>query len=178
MPSVAPRALHLHPVFPSEQLVPGVTEVTYASVARALVATAKQADPQNLEGSTWLDPGGLDTPCVMTAIELAHHGESSFDGQHCDLWRMWVLVSANDMQEAPERLYDYIDDTGPKSIVVAMEAAGAAWRNASLYGPIGDVQWMGFAHVPSDIQSTGWVSFGGPEYYGAPLLFKVLYGRS
>lgn len=146
--------------------------VSLLDVAKAIKETAIAADPGVLNGYEWLYPAPV-APAVVVTVEFDYNERKTMDQQHFDMWRVWVLLSNADSVSAAEQLYEYIDDRGDRSIPAQFNLSTAVWRN---YSGISQIAWYGFARLPSSIQGPGLVSFGGPEYWGAPLLFQVLYG--
>ena len=146
-----------------------MADISMMGVAKALSATAAQAWDE-LNAYHFVAPMP-QAPAVMVVPEFRFNELSTMDRQRHGLWRMWVLVSAVDVDDQAELLYQLIDTHGDRSIPEAMRSANAAWRNTG----ISSVEWLGFARMPTDIQGPNHLSWGGPEYYVAPLLFQVRY---
>lgn len=96
------------------------------------------------------------------------------DGIECQWWRLWVLLSSSSIEDSAERLFEYIDTVGERSISARFEAADAPWR---LVPGLSDVYIYGFARLPSDMQGPQYISFGGPNMWGTAFLIRVLYGN-
>ena len=146
--------------------------VQLRDVACAIADTVKQADPGVLEVYHFYHPNPM-TPFAVVTMELDFLDRHSMDRMEFQKWRVTLGVQVGDLGEAALALLDYVDDAGPKSVRAAFRSADAAWR---LVPGISDISYFGFGRMPMSVQSAGWISFGGPEFWGVPLIFDVKYG--
>lgn len=141
-------------------------------VAAAIRDTCVEADPTRLNGYRWLCTAPV-SPAVVVTPELEFYDIKTMDNQQFQNWRVWVVVANGDQEDSAMQVYDYIDDAGDLSIYQAFKSPTAAWRDLS---GLAEAYVAGFARVQSSIQGPGWVSFGGADLWGVPLLVKVKYG--
>jgi len=146
--------------------------IALRQVAQAIAATCRQADP-SLEVYHYLAPSP-GVPAAMVTMELDFMDVHSMDRMEFQLWRVWVIVQLGDPDEAALQLLDYVDDGGATSIRAAFRAPDAAWRAVT---GLSEISYFGFGRMPTSVQTPGWVSFGGPEFWGVSLIFRVRYGE-
>lgn len=114
----------------------------------------------------------IDAPAILVNFESSPQTPSAMDGQEHEYWRIWVVAGSEDMDESALIVYGYTDECGEMSINAAMQAADAHWRDVE---GISEMDVVGFARVPSDVQGPYWIDFGGATYWGAAILVRVLY---
>jgi len=141
-------------------------------VAQAIADTAVQAD-SNLNGYPWLNPAPT-TPAVCVNLETEMMERRTFrEDMGGDWWRAWVLVDYIDSEESAINLLRYASSVGPLSIPEAFKPPTAAYRSVE---GISQIVWHGFGRVSGEFQGPSPISFGGPDYWGVPLLFRAYIG--
>lgn len=127
-------------------------------------------------------PGGLsvyrtlvqapEVPAALINFETSPQTPSTMDGQEHEYWRVWIIADSQDLEEAALIVYGYSDECGDMSINAVMQSANAYWRSVD---GISEMDVVGFARVPSDVQGPYWIDFNGATYWGLALLVRVLY---
>lgn len=142
-----------------------------ALVRLGIQATLKAeiADPLlNVYKNLQMSP---DTPCMMPSPEFTEYIET-MDGESSMMWRLWVLLNAGDMDDSQDRLDQYLDTEGDRSIFRALNT------NAARLHYLGNPtcawsQVTRFSRMPADLQGPNFIDWGGTVYWGCALDLRV-----
>jgi len=105
-------------------------------------------------------PDSLELPCVLVVLGPGDYA-TTFDGSYDQVFRLILCVSKQDSPSAFNKLLDYIDHTGAKSIFAALDtdrtlnATCSASKCASHTGA-GSTLWGNIVYLSTEFQLQVW----------------------
>ncbi len=105
-------------------------------------------------------PDTLELPCVLVMLGPGDYA-TAFDGSYDQVFRLILCVAKQDSPSAFNKLLDYIDETGAKSLFAALDAdrtlngSCSASKLASHTGA-GSTQWGRITYLSAEFELQVW----------------------
>ena len=105
-------------------------------------------------------PDTLELPCVLVMLGPGKYA-TTFDGSYDQIFRLILCLAKQDSPSAFNKLLDYIDDVGAKSLFAALNAdrtLGATCSTSKLdsHSGAGSTQWGNIAYLSCEFELQVW----------------------
>lgn len=105
-------------------------------------------------------PDSLELPCVLVMLGPGKY-VTTFDGAYDQTFRLILCVSKQDSPAAFNRLLDYVDETGARSLFAALDADRTLDGTASAskldsHSGSGSTQWGRIVYLSTEFELQVW----------------------
>ena len=105
-------------------------------------------------------PDSLELPCVIVMLGPGDYA-TAYDSSYDQVFRLIVCVAKQDSPSAFNRLLDYIDDVGAKSIFAALDAdrtlnASCSASKCASHSGAGSTAWGNQVYLSTEFQLQVW----------------------